>query len=61
MSRKLNIGGTSRLPGWEVFEIGFSDIVEQVRNFGDLSMFADNTFRGDKKVSRQKGVSDGLE
>ena len=44
MARKLNIGGTSRLPGWEVFEIGSSDADEQVRNFGDLSMFADNTF-----------------
>jgi predicted SAM-dependent methyltransferase len=44
MSRKLNIGGTKRLEGWEIFNIFPGDHVDHVGNAVDLSRFPTGTF-----------------
>ncbi|MFO1190006.1 MAG: SEC-C metal-binding domain-containing protein [Alphaproteobacteria bacterium] len=42
--RRLHIGGTIRVAGWEVFNALAGDHVDHVGNANDLSRFADNTF-----------------
>lgn len=43
-TKKLHIGGTVRVEGWEVFSIEEGTHVDHVGNAKDLSRFADNTF-----------------
>lgn len=43
-SRKLHIGGTLRVDGWEIFSIKNESYVDHVGNANDLSRFSDNTF-----------------
>ena len=42
--RKLHIGGTVRMDGWEVFSINQEPYADHVGNAKDLSRFPDNTF-----------------
>lgn len=44
VARRLHIGGTIRVAGWEVFNALAGAHVDHVGNANDLSRFADNTF-----------------
>ena len=44
VSRKLQIGGKTRTPGWEVLNIQPGPGVDHVGNANDLSLFDDNEF-----------------
>jgi len=44
MERRLHIGGTQRVAGWEVFNIEPAPYVDHLGNAGDLSQFPDETF-----------------
>lgn len=43
-TRRLHIGGTIRVPGWEVLNANPAPYVDHVCNAKDLSQFADGTF-----------------
>ncbi len=44
MSRKLHLGGTVRVEGWEVFNAIPGEVVDHVGNANDLSRFTAGTF-----------------
>ena len=44
MSRKLHIGGTAKVAGWEVLNAVPGDHVDHLGNAKDLSQFTENTF-----------------
>jgi predicted SAM-dependent methyltransferase len=43
-ARKLHIGGTTRVAGWEILNITPGPHVDHVGNANDLSRFADGVF-----------------
>ena len=44
MTRRLHIGGTTRVEGWEVLSVEPGACVDHVGNANDLGRFADETF-----------------
>lgn len=44
MARRLHLGGTVRVPGWEVLNAVPGEHVDHVGNANDLSRFADGSF-----------------